>query len=100
MYYRRPQRKPRRYRPRPEDRPEEVVPVAEPKPAQELVRVTIYNPRTGTNCVIVPYPGKRPGNLRVTVNGEHQPKLATTTELMAWLRAKLPRTSPKRVQEE
>ena len=100
MYYRRPKRKPRRYRPRPEDRPEDVVPIVDPKPAQELVRVTIYNPRTRTNCVIVPYPGKRPGNLRVMVNGEHWPALDTTTELMAWLRAKLPRTSPKRVQGE
>ena len=100
MQFRPNKRPPRSRRPRPEDRPEDVVPVAESRPAQELVRLTIYNPRTGTNCVIVPYPGSRPGSLRVMVNGEHQPKLATTTELMAWLRAKLPRTSPKRVQEE
>ena len=90
----------RKHRPRPEERPEDVVPVADPKPAQELVRFTIYNPRTGTNCVIVPYPGNRPGNLRVMVNGVPQPKLATTTELMAWLRAKFPRASAKRVQED
>ena len=76
------------------------MPIADPKPAQELVRFTIYNPRTGTNCVIVPYPGNRPGNLRVMVNGVPQPKLATTTVLMAWLRAKFPRASAKRVQEE
>ena len=26
-------------------------------PVRELVKFTLYNPRTGTNCVIVPYPG-------------------------------------------
>ncbi len=96
----RPTRRTRKHRPRPEGRPEDVETIVEPKPAQELVRFTIYNPRTGTNCVIVPYPGNRPGNLRVMVNGEHWPALETTTDLMDWLRRKFPRTSPKRVQEE
>lgn len=95
----RPTRRTRKHRPRPEGRPEDVETIVEPKPAQELVRFTIYNPRTGTNCVIVPYPGNRPGNLRVMVNGEHWPALETTTDLMDWLRRKFPRTSPKRVTE-
>lgn len=95
----RPTRRTRKHRPRPEGRPEDVETIVEPKPAQELVRLTIYNPRTGTNCVIVPYPGNRPGNLRVMVNGEHWPALETTTDLMDWLRRKFPRTSPKRMTE-
>jgi hypothetical protein len=100
MQFRPNKRPPRRHRPRPEDRPEDVVPIVEPKPVQELVKFTLYNPRTGTNCVIVPYPGNRPGNLRVMVNGEHWPDLDTTTQLMAWLRRRLPRTSPKRAIPE
>ena len=95
----RPTRRTRKHRPRPEGRPEDVETIVEPKPAQELVRFTIYNPRTGTNCVIVPYPGNRPGNLRVMVNGEHWPALETTTDLMDWLRRKFPRTSAKRMTE-
>ena len=64
-----------------------------------LYTITLSNPRTGRDCVIAPFPGNRPGNLRVLVNGKHEPALATQTALMAWLRSKLPRTSPKRIME-
>ena len=98
MYYRRPKRKPRRYRQRPEDRPEDVVPIVEDK-GGALLTMTLSNPRTRTDCVIAIFPGDRPGNLRVMLNGSHEPKLATNTKLTAWLRRKLPRTSPKRATE-
>ena len=65
-----------------------------------LMTITLSNPRTGTGCVIVPYPGKRPGSLRVMLNGKHVPELGTTTDLMDWLRRKFPRTSAKRVTSE
>lgn len=92
-------RQPRKHRPKPLAHPDDVEPIIEPTPCRELIKITLYNPRTGTNCVIVPYPGNRPGNLRVMVNGKHWPAIATTTELMAWLRGKFPRTSAKRMTE-
>ena len=96
----RPNKRPKRaHRPRLETRPEDVVPIVEPVPERELYTLTLHNPRTGRDCVIAPFPGTRPGNLRVMVNGKHEPKLATQTELMAWLRSKLPRTSAKRLTE-
>lgn len=75
------------------------MPIREPANG-ELMTITLRNPRTGTDCVIVPYPGTRPGNLRVMINGEHWPALETTTDLMDWLRRKFPRTSAKRVTQE
>lgn len=100
MQFRPNKRPPRKHRPKPVERPEDVVPIREPAPVSELLKFTVYNPRTGTNCVIVPYPGNRPGNLRVMVNGEHWPALDTTTELTRWLLRKFPRTSPKRATAE
>jgi hypothetical protein len=55
--------------------------------------------RGEADCFMEAYPGNRPGNLRVLLNGVHEPKLDTTTELMRWLRRKMPRTSAKRATE-
>jgi len=96
MYYRRNKRPPRRRPQRQELPPEEVEPFTENADGA-LYTITLTNPRSGRDCVITPFPGKRPGNLRVMVNGEHQPALTTQTALMAWLRKKLPRTSAKRM---
>ena len=74
-------------------------PIHDPTP-QELSRIEIHDATTGEDFHIVVVSGTRPGNLRVMVNGEHWPKLDTTTELMAWLRRRLPRTSPKRAIPE
>lgn len=100
MQFRPSKRQPRKHRPKPLAKPDNVQPINEPAPCRELIRLTLYNPRTGTHCVIVPYPGSRPGRLRVMVNGKHQPAIATTTELMDWLRRKMPRTTAKRKTEE
>jgi len=100
MQFRPSKRQLRKRRPKPLANPDDVQPLTEPAPCRELLRLTLYNPRTGTNCVIVPYPGSRPGRLRVMVNGKPQPAIATTTELMDWLRRKMPRTTAKRKTEE
>lgn len=93
--------KPIRRRPRRAEFPlDDAARIEAPAEPRELYTLTLHNPRTGRDCVIAPFPGTRPGNLRVMINGAHEPKLGTTTELMAWLRAKLPRTSPKRAMEE
>jgi len=100
MYCRHKKRPPRKHRPRPENRPEDVIPVAEPAPPSALYTITLHNPRSGRDCVITPFDGGRPGRLRTMVNGVHNPKLGTQTKLMTWLREKLPRTSPKRAIPE
>ncbi|MFT4179480.1 MAG: hypothetical protein QM612_08470 [Thermomonas sp.] len=99
MYYRR-KKKPARRRPRRQEaHPDDVVPIRDPVEDRALYTITLSNPRSGRDCVITPFPGTRPGNLRVMVNGKHESAIATQTELMAWLRRKLPRTSAKRVTE-
>lgn len=70
----------------------------EPVEARPLITITLTD-RMGRDCVIKPFPGTRPGNIRAIVNGEHWSKLATTTELMDWLRRKMPRTTAKRATE-
>jgi len=72
-----------------------------PKPVDTRPVMTMRLEVAGEDdCFIEAFDGGRPGRLRTMVNGEHWPKLATTTELMDWLRRRLPRTSPKRAIPE
>lgn len=72
-----------------------------PKPVDTRPVMTMRLEVAGEDdCFIEAFDGGRPGRLRTMVNGEHWSKLGTTTELMDWLRRKMPRTTAKRKTEE
>ncbi len=72
-----------------------------PKPVDTSPVFTMMLEAAGeADCFIEAFDGGRPGRLRTMVNGVHEPRLSTQTKLAAWLLAKFPRTSAKRVTSE